>query len=382
MDQAQPEPLGTHTTKDPSRGRSVSRIEPVAPSKRRVGASDDPLKRDADAVATRIMRLIGHADRATVTIPAVGEGRVQRVARAGAPVIQRWGEFGELRNTGWKYSGGSMATQSNLDPLWHASVFKVKADGSSAKTGLFYDGFHLTMEYQAAEKINPHVFFDSAGTYVPNATVTHPQTVKYVAAVGAKQWAFDLATAKALAPAALQTLGPQMSQDAARQIEVQKLEALAIKEDAEEAQARAAAQAELQRQAVAASAAAEEVHIGELLKDVQFNFGPYPGRFLSFVRGVDKSAIKDTKLKEVADWYIQVSTNRGGWIVDETPQAAYTGWAKDPKTVVWQNYPNSQHQTWRAKDPKTTFMTEYRMLKFNGYASYKTHPNARKPPAT
>jgi hypothetical protein len=300
--------------------------------------------------------------------------------QATLPPVQRWREMSSLRKVGWKYSGGNIATNSNVDPLWHATVFGVNTRGQSeGEPLLFFNGFHLTMEYKAKEdKVQPHVFFDAQGNYDQAKTTSHPQTRRYIQEVSDGQWQFDLTTAQDLSKGITATLGPILEEQERKRIEDEWVVEKQRKKDQEELDAIEAAKKEKERLEAAALARDEETSIAELLKDVRFGFGPYPKQFEAYVAG-DKAAVKDGKLKQVADWYLYMRDTML-WIVDETPQAAYTNWGRTPVKVVWKDYPNSLTRTWRAKNPQTTFMMEYRSLKFSGYASYKMHPKALQPP--
>jgi hypothetical protein len=315
----------------------------------------------------------------TIGNRAVGRHVVGPGLANGAPTrIQRWGDMAGLYKLGWKYSGGTIATHSGLDPLWHATVFRVDKSGTATKDGLFYNGFHLTMTYgPAGSRIEPHVFFDSSGKYVESATLGHKQTQDYITDVGKTQWAFDLATAKDLSTSVLAKLGPVLGD---KQREEMETEQRAKKELAKDKEAVAAAEAsakEARETLKAAAASDESTSIDVLLKDVAFFGGTYKAQFEKFVAG-EKTAIKDTKLKLVAEWYVGMRDTTK-WIVSEDPKAAYKDWGKTPIKVVWPEYQNCLTQTWRAK-ASTGLMSEFRMLKFNGYASYKLHPKAKKPP--
>jgi len=87
-------------------------------------------------------------------------------------------DWSSLHKQGWKYSGGNIATHSGIDPLWHATVFRVDKSGASSADGLFYNGLHLTMEYvnPSKKRMEPHVFFNASGAYDEAATLAHGQT--------------------------------------------------------------------------------------------------------------------------------------------------------------------------------------------------------------
>jgi hypothetical protein len=223
------------------------------------------------------------------------------------------------------------------------------------------------------------VFFDATGAYQESATLTHGQTKAYITDVGPTQWAFDLATAKALSASVMGKLGPVVGE--------QQREALENARRAKEEQARdeseiAAAQAAEKeaREVLAAAAASDEAtSLDVLLKDVKY-FGPtYRAQFEKYVGG-DATAIKDTGLKKVAEWYV-LMRDKAQWVVEEVPKAAYKDWGKTPAKVEWPAYQNSLTKTWRAKSTSTGLISEFRLVKFNGYASYKLHPRAKKPPS-
>ncbi len=309
----------------------------------------------------------------------VGASRHLFAANTRGTVAQRFGDMSILYKTNWKYSGGTIATNSAIDPLWHATVFRVDKSGTATANGLFYNGFHLTMEYREGDsRLDPHVFFDSSGEYDAAATLKHAKTKAYKTAVGDAQWAFDLGTAKDLAQSVLATLGPSLSEQERETIEN---EARAKKEKAkEEGEVEKAEALEKEKQAAlkAATAKDESTSIDVLLKDVRYLGGPYKAQFMEYIGG-NKQAIKDTGLKKVAEWYLG-GRDKGHWTVTEKPQAAYKSWTdKTPIKVTWPSYANSVSWTWRAKS-ETGLMSEHRQVTFNGYASYKLHPLARKPP--
>jgi Domain of unknown function (DUF4157) len=314
-------------------------------------------------------------------------GREEIDIRRKAPIeIQRWGEMKTLYKYGtWKYSGGSMATNTAMDPLWHASVFRVNQSGQSDNNGLFFNGFHLTMEYRKQQdRINPHVFFDAQGNYIEAETMKHGQTKAYIQEVGDPQWQFDLATATQKAPMVIPLLGPELQPLDMERMEQEEKEKRERQEGEEQQKAEIEAQKEKQRLASEAAAQDEDTSINALLTDVNFNYGPYPGRFINYIKAEkgERDGIKiDKQLKAVADWYVHMRDDIW-WVVSETPKAAYTGWNKTPANVVWEKYDNCEEKTWRSKNPSTGLMSEFRMLKFNGYASYKLHPKALKPPKT
>jgi len=322
-----------------------------------------------------LQRTIGNqaTGRMLMRARATVQGRGRAVA------IQRFGEMAALRGKGWKYSGGNIATNSQLDYLWHATVFKVDKSGKSAADGLFYNGFHLTMAYgPEVSRIEPHVFFDSAGKYDEKATLSHLQTKGYITAVGDEQWTFDLDTAKELSKAVLEKLGPIVTEEQREELEKERNAKKALeKEKVDQEALEAAKKKELEAQK-AAAAADEATHINVLLSDAQFLGPSYKTQFTKYIDG-DKTAIKDAKLKKVADWYLLMRTKEQ-WIVVEDPKAAYEDWlSKKPKRVTWPAYKNAVFRTWRAKSDMG-LMSEYRMLKFTGYASYKLHPKAKTPP--
>lgn len=293
--------------------------------------------------------------------------------------IQRWREMAPLYKSGWKFSGGNIATNSNMDPLWHATVFRVDKTGTPDNDGRFFNGFHLTMAYgPSSARIEPHVFFDASGTYDAGATLGHKQTKAYIADVGQTQWEFDLQTARDLSTTVVAKLGPVLTEEQRGKIEQDwKAERDRVKEQGEIAAAEEAAK-EAERVLKAAAAQDEETSIRELLKDVKYTGGPYYDQFVKYIGGA-KDAIKAAGLKKVADWYVMMRDEKK-WVVSEDPKNAYTNWGKTPIKVTWPEYQNCLTKTWRAKNPQTAFMSEFRMLKFNGYASYKLHPKAIQPP--
>jgi hypothetical protein len=227
-------------------------------------------------------------------------------------------------------------------------------------------------------RIEPHVFFDASGNYDEGATLGHKQTQAYIGDVGQTQWAFDLQTAKDLSTDVVKNLGPVLTEEQRGKIEQDwQAEKDRVKEQSEVAAAEEAAK-EAQRVSQAAAALDEETSIKELLKDVVYPGPSYYAQFMKYIGG-EPGAIKDTGLKKIADWYVWMR-NTTQWVVVEDPQNAYKDWGKTPVKVTWPRYQNCLTKTWRAKNPKTSFMSEHRMLKFNGYASYKMHPKALKPP--
>ena len=357
---------------EPSRATPEAKGRPVAPKAPVAAPMPTPLGR----MSVELQRTIGNQ--------ATGRLLSARLpgARRGGPTlpIQRFGEMSELRKTGWRYSGGTMATHSGIDTLWHASVFRVDKSGKPAADGLFYNGFHLTMPYgpMGAARIEPHVFFDSTGKYDAVATEGHTQTKNYLQAVGKTQFDFDLQTAKDLAKNVVAVLAPALTDEQREAMEKERAQKKEqAKEQEEQAAAAAAKQKELEQEK-AAAAADEDSHIGTLLTDVRYTGGSYKEQFKKYVAG-DKTAIKSENLKKVAEWYLAM---RGTelWIITEDPKAAYKDWGKTPIKVAWPEYKNAESRTWRAKSD-TGLMSEFRKLKFTGYASYKTHPKAKKPPA-
>src|SRR5579871_1193520 len=203
-------------------------------------------------------------------------GRLLVAARAQArglagPPIQRFGDMSLLRKTGWRYSGGTIATHSGFDDLWHATVFRVDKTGASAADGLFYNGFHLTMPFgPSGSRIEPHVFFDSSGGYDEASTLGHRQTKDYITAVGKAQWDFDLGTAKALSENVVGLLGPVLSKDERAAIESARKEKQDVAKEQQEAAAAEAAKKLAQEQRAAADADDESKSIDLLLKDVSY----------------------------------------------------------------------------------------------------------------
>jgi hypothetical protein len=301
------------------------------------------------------------------------------VSTVGVLPIQCYRVWKELYKTGWKYSGGSMATHGNLGGLWHASVFRVDKDGNSKVDGLFSHGFHLTMEGQAPL---PHVFFDDKGVYQAEMTMNHGQTVAYKALVGAAVLANDIDNAKALSGQALAFLGSEIEEDqrtAMEEAEAQKK--VGAKEEEEIALQEAVAKLAAEQAAAAAQPEDEDASLEWLLKDAGFSgvLTPYRNQLKAYVEESGKEeAITYKKLIPLAKWYM--GGKNAYWVINnEPPKALYQGFNKVPKVINWIKYENSKEKRTRCKD-KLGIPIEIRSLRFNGYASYRLHPNAMKPP--
>ena len=130
----------------------------------------------------------------------------------------------------------------------------------------------------------------------------------------------------------------------------------------------------------AAAAVDESTNVDVVLRDVKFPGPSYKAQFMKYIAG-EKQAITDTKLVNVANWYLG-GRDIGHWTVTEKPKSLYKSWTD--KTLVkvdWPSYPNSEAKTWRGKT-EPGIMSEFRSVTFQGYASYRLHPLAKKPPPT
>ena len=285
--------------------------------------------------------------------------------------IQRWGEMRSLGQLGWKYSGGTMAT-TQVDLLWHASVYRVDKDGKSAEDGLFYQGFHLTMD---APNSQPHVFFDEKGAYVEKRTLEHNGTKGYMELVGKAVWEQDLVIAKEHAATVfVSRLAKVLAKEDRVTIEEKRSKAEREEDIADEIAGQKRDAAEKAEAEKLAGAQDEETHIKTFLIDVRFFGLKYFKDFCDYLKGVPVKI--DSKLELKAVWY-KKGRDRG-WPIEEK-QAVYTGFDKKPREIKWVSYENCTER--RRRQPDEGIPKEFRQLKFKGYASYKLHPKALKPPA-
>ena len=375
--------------------QAQGRVRPTMQMKEGVPVnSDQALEHEADVMGTKALQMrrpvntvSGVRAEAGMTVPRTGKtGEASQVqgepvgAKCGKvrlnslAVVQCFRNWKDLYKTGWKYSGGTMATYNKLGGLWHASVYRVERNGKSHPDGLFYNGFHLTMEGQAPL---PHVFFDDQGQYQAQATNSHPQTKAYRESVGEKVLANDIAAARELSAQVLPLLGLQIENDQRVAMEEAEAQKKADKRDAEAEQLRLDAAQFAENQAMAAAQPEDEgLSLEWLLKDAGFTgvLTYYKTQLEGYLKG-QKEVIKSEELKPLIEWYVE--GKKRGWPIEEKPQVLFKGWGKEPNPITWQVYANCTEKRTRAGN--NGIPSEFRFLSFNGYASYRVHPEARKP---
>jgi hypothetical protein len=122
---------GAKTRRGPEH-REMRRTKTALPSfvqaKLIVGAVDDPLEREADATAARVMRIIGHADKSPIRrLPHTPASRVQRSHSVGAEGGEVDGRFeSKVRSA----RGGGAPLPSGLGPRLEQAF---EADFSSVR---------------------------------------------------------------------------------------------------------------------------------------------------------------------------------------------------------------------------------------------------------
>jgi hypothetical protein len=280
----------------------------------------------------------------------------------GAVVIQGKGKYGELYKSGWKFSGGTMATY-DLRAHWHASVFRVTSSGSRSETGLFVDGFHLTNSaFEPGEQ--PHVFFSHAGELEEKRTRDHAQSRKFVVEHGKAALDAQIEEAVDLASAAVKVLGPDLSAEEEAQLEADEEARSQEKARADAQRAEEAAAAAAAAQAEAEQSASEDEHIKLLLEDAKFS-GTL-SQFKLLLAGEDNARLP--RLKKLAAWY---KTRRDeGWVVTLGPV--------DKAPAIEEREGATREQRSRqVKHGKKQFTVTYT---YKGYGTYRKDPNAEPIP--